>query len=186
MRFSWKSMGRLIRHLVGRLIRLVGLLDHRWYMKLYLPYLRRLGVNIAGTPMYISPRAIIDGADYSLISIGDRAVISSGVRILTHDFSIDRYIEAQETRSQDDGLEYQLTGAITVGARAFIGAGSILLPGAEIGGNAIVGAGSVVRGSVRSGAIVVGNPASEIGDVETWGPNALKRAKAIPAAIRRL
>lgn len=49
------------------------------------------------------------------------------------------------------------------GAR--VGGGSILLPGVTVGENAFVGAGSVVTKDVPDGAIVRGNPAAIVGEV---------------------
>jgi UDP-2-acetamido-3-amino-2,3-dideoxy-glucuronate N-acetyltransferase len=48
---------------------------------------------------------------------------------------------------------------------ARVGGGSLLLPGVTIGANAFVGAGSVVTKDVPAGAIVVGNPARIVGTV---------------------
>lgn len=48
---------------------------------------------------------------------------------------------------------------------ARVGGGSVLLPGVTIGANAFVGAGSVVTKDVAEGAIVAGNPARVIGMV---------------------
>ena len=48
---------------------------------------------------------------------------------------------------------------------ARVGGGSVLLPGVTIGANAFVGAGSVVTKDVPAGAIVVGNPARIVGTV---------------------
>jgi acetyltransferase-like isoleucine patch superfamily enzyme len=48
---------------------------------------------------------------------------------------------------------------------ARVGGGSVLLPGVTIGENALVGAGSVVTKDVPDRAIVVGNPATIIGQV---------------------
>jgi len=50
---------------------------------------------------------------------------------------------------------------------ARVGGGSVLLPGVTIGANAFVGAGSVVTRDVPEGAIVVGNPARVVGTVPT-------------------
>jgi acetyltransferase-like isoleucine patch superfamily enzyme len=48
---------------------------------------------------------------------------------------------------------------------ARVGGGSVLLPGVTIGANAFVGAGSVVTRDVAEGVIVAGNPARVIGAV---------------------
>ena len=47
-------------------------------------------------------------------------------------------------------------------AGASIGGGAVILPGLTIGAKAMVGAGSVVTKSVLDGAVVVGNPARVI------------------------
>jgi acetyltransferase-like isoleucine patch superfamily enzyme len=52
-----------------------------------------------------------------------------------------------------------LTKPIVIGEWAFIGARALILPGVKIGARAIVGAGSVVRKDVLPGQIVAGNPA---------------------------
>jgi UDP-2-acetamido-3-amino-2,3-dideoxy-glucuronate N-acetyltransferase len=50
---------------------------------------------------------------------------------------------------------------------ARVGGGSVLLPGVTVGENALVGAGSVVTRDVPDHAIVVGNPARQVGTVPT-------------------
>jgi maltose O-acetyltransferase len=55
-------------------------------------------------------------------------------------------------------LGYSLIARVEIGARVFIGAGSIVLPGVTIGDDVIVGAGSVVRSDIPSGVVVIGNP----------------------------
>nr|WP_269140723.1 DapH/DapD/GlmU-related protein [Radiobacillus kanasensis] len=54
----------------------------------------------------------------------------------------------------------------TVKRGASIGSGVTILPGINIGENAMVGAGSVVTRDVPQNAIVVGNPAKVVGQVE--------------------
>lgn len=52
---------------------------------------------------------------------------------------------------------------------ATIGAGSVLICGVTIGEYAMVGAGSVVSKSIKNYALVVGNPARQIGWVSMYG-----------------
>lgn len=49
----------------------------------------------------------------------------------------------------------------------------MILPGVTIGCNVIVGAGSVVTKSVSAGAIVAGNPARIIGNIDEYEKKAL-------------
>ena len=50
-----------------------------------------------------------------------------------------------------------LCGNVTVGEGAWIGAGSVILPGIKIGKWSIVGAGSVVCKDIPDGVLAVGN-----------------------------
>ena len=54
-------------------------------------------------------------------------------------------------------------GAISLGDRAYLGANVFILPGISIGPDAMVGARAVVTKNVCADAIVVGNPAHQIG-----------------------
>lgn len=49
--------------------------------------------------------------------------------------------------------------AVTIGDRAWIATGAIVLPGASLGDGTVVAAGSVARGTVERNAIIAGNPA---------------------------
>jgi acetyltransferase-like isoleucine patch superfamily enzyme len=68
---------------------------------------------------------------------------------------------------QHDGkaADVAVVKPIKLGSNVFVGRGTILMPGTVLGDNVIVGAGSVVRGTVESGAVVMGNPAKQIGTV---------------------
>lgn len=54
-------------------------------------------------------------------------------------------------------------GGATVGDGASLGAAATLLPGVVVGARALVGAGSVVTRDVEDGAVVAGNPARPLG-----------------------
>jgi len=132
-------------------------------MRLYTPLLRMFGVRIGGTPRYISTTCRFD--DLSKITIGNRVVISGDVRFLTHDYSLTTALIAiGETPATDVASERE----IIVGNNVFIGLKTIIMPGTIIGDNVIVGAGSVVRGHIKNDSVVVGNPASVVGNLRDY------------------
>lgn len=57
----------------------------------------------------------------------------------------------------------------TVGKGATIGANATIVCGNEIGAFALIGAGAVVTKSIKDYALVVGNPAKQIGWVSAYG-----------------
>ena len=144
------------------LLLIVAMIDHRLYMRLMCRYLNWSGVRVEGRPRYVSARAHIDWTDASLLSLGADVVISSDVRILTHDFSAAAIDRALGIRGVDERNKVR---PVSIGPNSFVGARSILLPGVELGRDVVVGAGSVVRGLVADGSIVVGNPAKVVGSV---------------------
>ena len=52
---------------------------------------------------------------------------------------------------------------VTIGAEAFVGVESVLMPGVTVGAGSIVAAGAVVTQDVLPGTIVAGIPARQIG-----------------------
>lgn len=52
-----------------------------------------------------------------------------------------------------------LAGNVTIGTRAFLGTGVMVIPGIAIGDDAVVGAGAIVVESIAPGVTAVGNPA---------------------------
>lgn len=163
---------KIIRKLLGGIIKLIWPINTRIYMKLYVKYLSYYGMNIKGKPMFIAGSAYFDGIDYALIEIGDKSVISIDVLILTHDYSITR---AAIAAGHQPKTEFRILKGIKIGENSFIGARCVLLPGTEIGDNVIIGAGSVVRGKVPDNSIVAGNPAKVIGETTQWFNNKLSK-----------
>ncbi len=66
---------------------------------------------------------------------------------------------------RSEGVKDRLIGA-HIEEGAIIGANAVLLPGVRIGARALVGAGSVVTQDVAAGMVVAGNPARVINQVE--------------------
>jgi len=157
-------MKRIIK-LLFFLNKVVWKFNHRLYMRNNNKLMRKLGIQIDGEPIYISATVSFDGTDYGLIAIGDKTVISSGVRVLTHDFSVSRMLYAVG-RLKADEKEISISSPVKIGSNVFIGARSILMPGTVIGDNVVIGAGSVIRGKLEKNGIYIGNPAVKIRTIE--------------------
>jgi len=108
----------------------------------------------------------------TLLTIGDRCVIGRGSHIVAHEsVTIGDdvwtgpyvYITDQNHGYEDPdvpiGRQCPVNRPVSIGAGTWLGAGAIILPGAEIGRNVVVAAGSVVRGVVPDRCMVAGVPA---------------------------
>jgi len=127
------------------------------YMWLYSKYLKLLGVRVDGLPKYICSDLRIDSSDYGIISIGSEVVISSEVRILTHDYSVSGAIDI--FKPEKDFGEIRKIDKVIFEKGSFIGLRCTIMPGVIIGEGAIVGACSVVTKNVEPYTVVAGNPA---------------------------
>ena len=143
------------------LVRPIALLNHRWYMPPLVRVLRWAGVRLEGVPRYIAPSVFFD--DFDRVTLGDRVVISSGVSLLTHDYS---WTTVRIANGAHVGGDEAVVRPIRIGHNVFVGRGSLIMPGARIGDHVIIGAGSVVRGVVESGSVVMGNPAQKTTTVQ--------------------
>jgi len=105
------------------------------------------------------------------VTMGDRVTVKSGVQLwdglrVADDvfigpnatFSNDKY---PRSKQHDRPIE-----ETHLGAGSSIGAGAVVLPGITVGARALVGAGSVVTQDVPARAIVSGNPARIVGYVD--------------------
>jgi UDP-2-acetamido-3-amino-2,3-dideoxy-glucuronate N-acetyltransferase len=97
------------------------------------------------------------------VIVGDRVTIKSGVYLWDGvRIEDDVFIGPQATFTNDPfpRSRQAFEGTVTVVRRgASIGAGAVLLPGITVGERAMVGAGAVVVQDVPSDVVVVGNPA---------------------------
>ena len=111
------------------------------------------GWNIAlGDRVYLNAFCVL--LDCAPIQIGDRVLLGPGVHLYTATHPLD-------LAQRQEGLEY--ARPIAIGDDAWLGGGSIVLPGVSVGEAAVVGAGSVVSRDVPPGVTVAGNPARPIG-----------------------
>lgn len=118
---------------------------------------------------------IVPGQDFSgmtVLTIGDRCVIGRGSHIVAHEsITIEDdvwtgpyvYVTDQNHGYEDPGTpignQFPINRPVRIGAGSWVGAGAIILPGANIGRNVVVAAGSVVRGKVPDRCVVAGVPA---------------------------
>jgi maltose O-acetyltransferase len=111
------------------------------------------GFNISvGARFYANVNCVF--LDCAPIEIGDRVLLGPGVHLYTATHSLD---SAERRR----GLE--LAKPIAIDDDAWLGGGAIVLPGVTVGARAVVGAGSVVTRNVPADQRVAGNPARPIG-----------------------
>ena len=126
--------------------------------------------TLIGTDCTIGSYVDIEG-DVTIgnhVSLQSGCYITRGVVIEDEVFCGPRVITMNDKRivHRRPGLVFVREGPRIMRA-ARVGGGSVLLPGITIGANAFVGAGSVVTKDVPPGAIVVGNPARIIGTVRS-------------------
>lgn len=106
----------------------------------YIAWLRHVRGVRMGREVDLSLSTRMEVGRRGAISIGDETAIALNAAIFT--------------RGEDGNVR-----PVSIGARCFIGAGAVILPGVTIGNGAIVAVGSVVRRDVSDDCIVSGNPA---------------------------
>ena len=117
---------------------------------LFPPFYTDCGKNIKlGRGVFINAGCKFQ--DQGGIEIGDGALIGHGVVLATlnHGFDADKRHDLYPR-------------PIKIGANAWIGSNSTVLPGVNIGENAVVAAGSVVTRDVPANAVVAGVPAKVV------------------------
>jgi len=107
-------------------------------------WLRRVWGMDLGADVRISGKAFLDFTNPKGVHIGGQTLIAPGARVLTHDF-VGGY--HRDTR---------------IGARCFIGANAIILPGVSVGDQCIIAAGAVVTEDVPAHSMAAGNPAKVV------------------------
>lgn len=117
------------------------------------------GVHIAiGAHTFVNMNCVF--LDAAPIQIGANVLIGPAVQLLTVSHPLaaaERLVDAAARRA---GAAPYRTFArpITIGDGAWIGAGTLVLPGVTIGAGAVVGAGSVVTADIPPHCVAFGNP----------------------------
>jgi serine acetyltransferase len=113
-----------------------------------------------------------DLGDQTVLRVGSRCVIGRGSHIVAHHSILIGddvftgpyvYITDQNHAYTDPdvpiGRQWPVNTAVSIGSGTWLGAGTVILPGARVGQNVVVAAGSVVRGTVPDRCVVAGVPA---------------------------
>jgi maltose O-acetyltransferase len=114
---------------------------------------------IGETSITIGKSVVLDKEvtiDYtSPVTIGDFVTLSEGVKIFTHNHSVDDYIDIQHSTI--------ITYKLDIEDYVWIGAKAIILPTVKkIGYGAVIAAGAIVTKEVKAFEVVGGNPAKVI------------------------
>ena len=130
------------------------------YRKAFIKRLIKGGASVGKHSKIYDPlHSKIDMSRPWLLKIGDYTLITSGVTILTHDYSLST-IRRVYGEWIGEGAE------VVIGDNCFIGMNATLLMGTRLGNNVIVGAGSVVHGKFPDNVVLAGNPAKVICTLE--------------------
>ena len=110
-----------------------------------------------------------------VVTIGDRTLIGKGSGIVGHSsirigsdvwtghhVSVTDANHGYEDVSLPPGLQFSAPRPVVIADGAWLGHGTVVLPGASIGRHTVIGAGSVVAGEIPDFCVAVGNPARVI------------------------
>ena len=137
----------------------------KWY-SLSQKYWTNKGVVFGGERAIAFYTCNLDCSKKGLITIGDNTMITAETQILTHDYSIQKALEAYNKDYSNHTVVH--IGKVEIGKNCFVGNRAIILPDTTIGDNCIIGSGAVLRGNYPANSIIAGNPAKIIGNTKEW------------------
>lgn len=123
------------------------------------PFFCDYGAHVAiGPGTFVNVNCVF--LDSATIRIGADVLIGPGVQLLTvtHPLSARERIVAPEERHAGAAPYRTHARPVVIGDGAWLGAGTIVLPGVTIGANAVIGAGSVVTSDIPPDCLALGQP----------------------------
>ena len=119
------------------------------------PFYCDYGTNISlGERVFFNFTCIV--LDVCPVRIGDFTKFGPGVQILTPLHPLDAALRRREEYGKP----------VEIGADVWVGGGALILPGVRIGARAVIGAGSVVTRDIPSGVLAAGNPCRVIRSID--------------------
>lgn len=148
--------------MINRIKRYIELFIAKRSSDNYIKYLKKRGVTIGKGTYIQDPKHIeIDFSRPSLVTIGDNCFFNSNVRILTHDWVTNVFLNS--------GRDFiNSSGKVSIGNNVSFGQNVMVLKGVSIGDNCFIGAGSIVTKNIPANSIAVGTPCKVIMSLETY------------------
>ena len=114
-----------------------------------------------GRNVHITPQCLVAGGEPG-IAIGDFVALAYGVKVFAQ--SDDYSGETMTNSTVPKEFKKEIFKSVCIGRHSIIGAGTIIMPGANIGEGNAVGANSLVINSTDDWSIYVGSPAKKLKD----------------------
>jgi len=112
------------------------------------PFFCDYGTNITfGEKVFLNFNCVI--LDVATVTIGSRVMLGPSVQL---------YAATHPLIAKERSSGRELGKPIVIGDDVWLGGGSIVCPGVRIGARAVIGAGSVVTKDIAAGMLAVGNP----------------------------
>ena len=118
------------------------------------PFFCDYGSNIElGERVFFNFNCVV--LDVCLVRIGSFTLFGPAVQIYTPMHPLDAALRRQQ----------EFGKPVEIGADVWVGGGAIILPGVRIGARAVIGAGSVVTRDIPEGVFAAGNPCRVIREI---------------------
>jgi len=121
--------------------------------KLRVKLISLAGINFLDKgSVFIGENVVFDNIHPEMITIGKRARITDGVKILTHFLDVNK------------PPYFFYKGEVVIGDNVFIGTNSLIVKECRIGNNVVIAAGSVVTKDIPDNWVVGGIPARKLSE----------------------
>ena len=126
-------------------------------------YLREKG-TVIGDNTKLNCGVSAFGTEPYLITVGDKCLFASGLRIFTHDGGV----TVLNNLGYFNGEKMDRIAPVKIGDNVYTGTNVMIMPGVTIGNNVIIGAGAIVSRNIPDNCVAVGIPAKPIKTIDEY------------------